>query len=141
MLYNSAAVVDRQGKPILNYRKTHLYYNDKLWCEAGDGFKSLEITNRKGETFRAVIGICMDINEKDFSSGQYEWAEFARDKKAELLLFLTNWVDSQADSVEDSAVIAMYNYWLHRLRPLLSVPSQNLTRDPVLFLAADRVGR
>lgn len=27
-LYNSAAVVDRTGKPILNYRKTHLYYND-----------------------------------------------------------------------------------------------------------------
>jgi protein N-terminal amidase len=92
-------VIDRKGEPILNYRKTHLYYNDELWCKEGQGFKDLEIVNTKGEKFRAVLGICMDINPKNFASGLYEWADFALEKKAELLLFLTNWVDSQADSV------------------------------------------
>jgi protein N-terminal amidase len=34
-LYNSAAVIDRSGNLICNYRKSHLYYNDKLWAKAG----------------------------------------------------------------------------------------------------------
>ena len=92
-------MIYRKGEPILNYRKTHLYYNDELWCKEGQGFKDLEIINTKGEKFRAVLGICMDINPKNFTSGLYEWVDFASEKKAELLLFLTNWVDSQADSV------------------------------------------
>lgn len=62
LLYNSAFVIDRKGVPIMNYRKTHLYFNDELWCKPGDGFKELEIINTKGEKFRSVIGICMDIN-------------------------------------------------------------------------------
>jgi protein N-terminal amidase len=32
-LYNSAAVIDRDGDMIANYRKKHLYYNDKLWAK------------------------------------------------------------------------------------------------------------
>ena len=47
-LYNSASVIDRQGKLLLNYRKTFLYFCDKLWCEEGDGFKCIEIVNTKG---------------------------------------------------------------------------------------------
>ena len=49
-------------------------------------------------------------------------------------------MDSQAESVEDSAVLAMYNYWLHRLRPLITITSQNKIKDEVIFFAADRVG-
>ena len=37
-LYNSAAVIDRQGTFVKNYRKCHLYYNDKNWAESGDSF-------------------------------------------------------------------------------------------------------
>jgi protein N-terminal amidase len=32
LLYNAAAIIDRTGKLILNYRKSHLYYNDTLWA-------------------------------------------------------------------------------------------------------------
>jgi protein N-terminal amidase len=32
-LYNSAAVINREGQMIANYRKKHLYYNDKLWAK------------------------------------------------------------------------------------------------------------
>lgn len=32
-LFNSAAVINRKGEIILVYRKTHLYYNDRLWAQ------------------------------------------------------------------------------------------------------------
>lgn len=38
----------------------------------------------------------MDINPKNFTSGEYELAEFALKEKAEVILFMTNWVDSSA---------------------------------------------
>ena len=50
-LYNSAAVLDRDGKVILNYRKTHLYYNDKLWAKSGDGFKNFKLISNEGHSF------------------------------------------------------------------------------------------
>ena len=81
----------------------------------------------------------MDINPKDFTSGEWEWADFGAKEGVDVLLFLTNWVDSSAESVEDKDVLAMYNYWLHRLTPLLSVKNQP-PKKPILFLAADRVG-
>lgn len=43
LLYNSAAVVDRSGKTILNYRKCHLYFNDKLWATEGEKFAHFEL--------------------------------------------------------------------------------------------------
>ena len=135
-MYNSAAVIGREGQWVMNVRKTHLYFNDKLWCEEGEGFKCLEVTNTKGLKFKCLIGICMDINPKDFSSGEWEWAEFGKQEGAEVLLFLTNWVDSSAESIEDKDVLAMFNYWMHRLQPLLKGEGKR----PVLFLAADRVG-
>jgi hypothetical protein len=36
----------------------------------------------------------MDINPKDFTSGEFELADFILKSKSEVLLFLTNWVDS-----------------------------------------------
>ena len=56
-----------------------------------------------------------------------------------MLLFLTNWVDSSADSIDDKDVLAMYNYWLHRLTPLISKKNE-APMKPIMFLAADRVG-
>ena len=46
----------------------------------------------------------MDINPKDFTSGQFEFADFAVKEKAEVILFITNWVDSSAERVDDKAV-------------------------------------
>ena len=77
-LYNSATLVGRDGKMEINVRKTHLFFNDKLWCKEGDGFKCVEIANLKGEKFKCAIGICMDINPKDFTSGEWELADFCQ---------------------------------------------------------------
>lgn len=34
--YNSAIVVNSDGKTIVNYRKSHLYYTDESWALEGD---------------------------------------------------------------------------------------------------------
>lgn len=41
-----------------------------------------EITNLKGESFTCVPAICMDINPKDFTSGEYELADFILQSQA-----------------------------------------------------------
>jgi predicted amidohydrolase len=48
VLYNSAAVINREGKPFFNTRKTHLYFADELWATEGDGFKNFELINCRG---------------------------------------------------------------------------------------------
>ena len=42
----------------------------------------------------------MDINAKDFTSGEYELADFIVEKKSEVLLFLTNWTDSEPTATD-----------------------------------------
>ena len=37
----------------------------------------------------------MDINPKDFTSGKHELADHLVKTKADVLVFLTNWVDSE----------------------------------------------
>jgi hypothetical protein len=61
----------------------------------------------------------MDINPKDFTSGEYELADFVVKKKAEITLLFTNWIDSSTDNVEASHIKATYNYWLSRMMPLI----------------------
>lgn len=78
----------------------------------------------------------MDINPKDFKVfDNYELADFVVKTKADLVLFLTNWVDSEKDNIHSNDIAATYKYWLHRLTPIL------LSKKCVLFLAADRVGK
>lgn len=42
------AIIDRTGKLHCNYRKSFLYFNDKLWAKEGSGFIVTEIKNLKG---------------------------------------------------------------------------------------------
>lgn len=77
----------------------------------------------------------MDINPKDFASGAFELADYMVKTKADVLLFLTNWVDSEKDVIHSNDIAATYKYWLHRLTPVL------LSKRCTLFLAADRVGK
>jgi hypothetical protein len=38
----------------------------------------------------------MDINPKDFTSGEYELADFILQNKVEVMLHFTNWTDGQS---------------------------------------------
>ncbi|HET6568384.1 MAG TPA: nitrilase-related carbon-nitrogen hydrolase, partial [Rhodothermales bacterium] len=59
-IYNSAVTVTPSGIAGI-YRKTHLYYEEKLYFEPGDtGFSVLDITDRVGETYRLGVMICFD---------------------------------------------------------------------------------
>jgi hypothetical protein len=77
----------------------------------------------------------MDINPKDFTSGEYELANFIIQNQAEVMLLFTNWVDSSTDKVESSHVKATYTYWLSRMMPLI----QDTKKQRLLFVC-DRVG-
>lgn len=88
-------MINRAGEMIANYRKKHLYYNDALWAKEGEEFISFDITTVENKTMTCALGICMDINPKNFASFEnYELAEFVVKSKVDLVLFLTNWVDS-----------------------------------------------
>ena len=41
----------------------------------------------------------MDINPKNFTSGEYELADFIIKNNAEVMLLFTNWVDSTTDKI------------------------------------------
>ncbi len=58
--YNSAAVVGVDGL-VSNYRKTHLYYKEKVYFEPGNtGFSALQLTTTAGDTYSLGVMICFD---------------------------------------------------------------------------------
>jgi hypothetical protein len=77
----------------------------------------------------------MDINPKNFTSGEYELADFIIKNNAEVMLLFTNWVDSTTDKIEASHVKATYSYWLNRMMPLIQD-----TKKQRLLVFCDRVG-
>ena len=70
-MFGAAAVVDRSGALVRNYRKCHLYYNDKKWAEAGDSFATFSMTNTKNQKLECSLALGTDLNQKDFNSGQF----------------------------------------------------------------------
>lgn len=76
----------------------------------------------------------MDINPKGFKSGKFELGDYARQQGSEVILFPTNWIDS--DRHNDDSAWDIYNYWLGRLRPLVKAAD----KKNVCVLVANRVG-
>ena len=139
LLFNSACLLDRSGNIVVNAHKSHLYESDALWSEEGEGFKTAIITTLAGDELRCAIGICMDINPYKWHSGKNELADFVNSNNCEVLLFLSAWNDHEPNHPNESrSQIALIEYWLHRLRPLLS-DKQNKCPEK-LFIVCDRVG-
>jgi protein N-terminal amidase len=153
-LFNSAYILDREGKLICNYRKILLYETDQRYFKEGSQEQRpvLELTTLAGETIKTGIGICMDINYKDFEDfWQFEMAEYCRDNQIELVLFPTAWtlqgeeeVDVERETKERDE---LYNYWTMRMLPHCSARWQ-LRKDvgarnesEWVFAAADRCGK
>jgi predicted amidohydrolase len=53
-VYNSLIVVNREGQPVANYRKSFLYYTDETWATEGGGFYNGNIE----EFGKVAMGIC-----------------------------------------------------------------------------------
>lgn len=89
---------------------------------------------RENRSIRCGVAICADIMPKDFTSGEWELGDYLVKNGCEALIFPTNWVDSETDNVTSTHIAATYNYWIHRLQPVV------VAKKTFLFLAADRVG-
>ena len=133
-LFNSAAVVDRDGKIIANHRKCHLYYNDKFWAQPGEQFTTFELTNQQKRVFRCTLALGTDINQKNFTSGEFELGDHIVKNNSELLVLPMNWLDSQHSYIHINDISGTYNYWLNRLTPVTK------SQRGLLVLAANRVG-
>lgn len=58
--YNSAVAVTPEGV-CHNYRKIHLYYEEKVWFKPGDlGFQVVDLTTRAGVEYRLGVMVCFD---------------------------------------------------------------------------------
>lgn len=99
-IYNSAMLIDQNGKILKNYRKTHLFETDKTWgcSESTEGFKAFDLPVGN-KTVRTTIGICMDLNPYEFKAPfeKYEFATHAYQEKCQLVLIPTAWMNSNWD--------------------------------------------
>lgn len=134
-----------------NYRKILMFDTDKLYfCEGKERF-ILNLTTVGGQQFKAGLGICMDINYKDFVNFyEFPLAEYCRDNDVDVLLFPTAWLLQEEDSKNKKSLelaMELYEWWLQRLTPMINLSLQ--LRQPVhprmdkewLFVAADRIGK
>ena len=165
-MFNALCVVGPDGNTIATYHKTFLYVVDKTWADEGDGFLSVDIpidvvgTKGKGtagdasnssaldseskkpknqkQLIRATLGICMDINPREFTApwDDYELANAVVNHKSSLLLFASAWTNNHPDDDPSSVTpvdrIEVVTYWLNRLFPLIG--------KDVHFVCANRIG-
>ncbi|MEZ4235727.1 MAG: carbon-nitrogen hydrolase family protein [Myxococcota bacterium] len=97
-LYNSALVLDPQGRVAFVYRKTLLYDADVPWATPGDsGYRAFET-----DFGRFGVGICMDLNDDAF----VDWVGRSR---LDAVAFPTNWVEEPGSGIETWA------YWAWRM--------------------------
>ena len=68
-------IVDKNGNPLPSYRKHFLYEMDLTWCVEGEKFGFMELESHSGINIRTGIGICMDLNPKEFKA---PWEEMEK---------------------------------------------------------------
>lgn len=150
VLYNSCYLVNREGELIYNYRKILLYHTDKRYFAAGkeDQRPVLKLETLEGKEITVGMGICMDINYKDFF--EFPLANYCRDSQIEVLLFPTAWnyVEGRVmdDSKEEEEINEIHDKWAMRMMPNISKKFWRNEHDGErnekewIFVAADRCG-
>ena len=142
-MYNSAYVIDREGKLVLNYRKHYLYETDEAWAEEGSSFQTIKLKNIKGVEYKAAIAICMDINPKQFKDPtEFKLAEFCKNEEIDALFFVSAWLDSEVGKIGKESIQKTINYWLYRLYLLLqSDEDKSRYTRKWAFFCSNRVGK
>lgn len=96
-LFNSQNYIGATDKPIITYRKTHLYEADTTWALPGNkGYISVQT-----EYGKIGFGICMDLNFDAF-------VHYHRSNATDLLVMSMNWLEEGGD---------VGAYWSFRLLP------------------------
>lgn len=123
VLYNSCYVLGRDGTLLHNYRKILMYDTDKRYFTPGEHQLVFDLLSLKGQTVRTAVGICMDINYKDFVDFyEFPLANFCRDNDVDLLLFPTAWTMRPEEEVGKNSLqigLELYQWWKLRMTPMI----------------------
>ena len=138
--YNSCFIITPEGESLPSYRKHFLYTDDERWSLEGKNFGYIEITTKKGIQLKLGIGICMDINPYKFKSPfkKMEFANHCLNKNVDLIIFPTNWIDSEPNDTSELHKHDLWNYWMERMEPYKKKNSKN--KKNVYMLCANRIG-
>jgi protein N-terminal amidase len=139
--YNSCFIITPEGESLPSYRKHFLYTDDERWSLEGKNFGYIEITTKKGIQLKLGIGICMDINPYKFKSPfkKMEFANHCLNKNVDLIIFPTNWIDSEPNDTSELHKHDLWNYWMERMEPYKKKNSKN--KKNVYMLCANRIGK
>ena len=138
--YNSSFIITPEGESLPSYIKHFLYTDDERWSLEGKNFGYIEITTKKGIQLKLGIGICMDINPYKFKSPfkKMEFANHCLNKNVDLIIFPTNWIDSEPNDTSELHKHDLWNYWMERMEPYKKKNSKN--KKNVYMLCANRIG-
>ena len=138
--YNSCFIITPEGESLPSYRKHFLYTDDERWSLEGKNFGYIEITTKKGILLKLGIGICMDINPYKFKSPfkKMEFANHCLKKNVDLIIFPTNWIDSEPNDTSELHKHDLWSYWMERMEPYKKKNSKN--KKNVYMLCANRIG-
>jgi len=118
--YNTAVLVDREGNVAHQYHKHFMFSTDYKWgCQPGPGFSWKQV--RYGdETVRTSIGICMDLNPKEYLApfDLFEYATFVLENDVRLIILPMAWL-LPVDADRKLPSIGSVEYWITRLGPLI----------------------
>lgn len=99
VLYNSAVLIDKDGKPMGTYRKVHPFASEKTWCRAGCDFPVFDT-----DLGRLGIMICWD-------TAFPEVARIYGLKGADLLIVSTNWEDPYEEEWDPTKINSHEEDW------------------------------
>lgn len=135
--YNSQLAVSPEGLVLAVYDKHFLYVTDKTWATPGKSFRALELP---GLGIKVGLGVCMDINPREFEApyDAYELANYHKEAGVDLILFSSAWCNRHPDDPPEAAeapnAAETIAYWVHRLVPLVGGERR------VYLVCSDRVG-
>ncbi|KAH6626087.1 carbon-nitrogen hydrolase, partial [Chaetomium sp. MPI-SDFR-AT-0129] len=141
--YNSVVVVDSDGKQLVNYSKSFLYYTDDTWACEGKGFYG----GKLGSLGQAAVGICKNPTNTpspykfEAPWDAYEFALHVQRVGANLVLLSTAWLtnDDQSTFLAPPLHHPDLNtllYWVRRLDPVIAADSP----EEIIVVFANRCG-
>ena len=120
--HNTASLINSTGETIHEYYKHHMFETDYKWaCTPGPGFSQTTLTFDNTPT-PTSIGICMDLNPKEFIAPftSYEYANYLLNNQVSLILLPMAWLlpsEYNLEYIGEST--STLEYWIKRLTPLV----------------------
>lgn len=165
--YNSTVTVSPTGTILAHYRKTFLYYTDSTWASPSpSGFWAGSLATdpenparpsslrqsggggdqqpllRERSLSKVAMGICMDLNPRDFTAPwtEYEFATHVLRARASLAVLSMAWLTRLSSAALTAHPrepdMETFGYWLARLQPVVDARG----RGEVVVVFANRCG-